>query len=132
MSKGGRSYSDQSYGSIKQMQFGPNTIGTIAAGNLTTFVATEPITVTDWAINNLALGTGGAATFVLYKNSTTALGTIILAGTHAKDSAHAGSVTETSLTAGDTLDFYVGLATTSIGGVIARVKYRETFEVGNN
>lgn len=127
-----RTYSDPSYGAKHEMQFGPVTIGTTAAGNLVTWVCTEPITVTDWAINNLALGTGGPATFVLYKNSTTALGTITLAGTHAKDSAHPGSVTSTSLTAGDTLDFYVGLATTSIGGVVARVQYRETYEAGDN
>ena len=69
-SKGGRSYSDQSYGSMKTFTFGAITAGTRATALVDSFVPMNPITVVDWFVSNSTLGTGGSSQWVLAATSS--------------------------------------------------------------
>ena len=137
MSKGGRSYSDHTYGSKKVFSFARVSMGTRAANTLVVqagiFTAMHPITVTDWNIVCDATGsTGGTSSWVLKKN-TTAIGTLAFVADPTAGTTVEGSISEVSLTAGDTLNLYSYLSTGSpVPFVTARVEYRETFEVGDN
>ena len=134
-SKGGRSYSDPSYGSVKTLTFGVVTAGTRATAIVDAFTAMNPITILDWSMSNSTLGTGGSSQWVLAatsSNGTAALGTIIFVGTHAAGAEVSGTATETSIPTGGALHLYSVLSTAASLTVKAVVTYRETFDVSDN
>lgn len=135
-SKGGRSYSDQSYGSVKVLTpFTQVTAGTRATALVDSHKVMNPITVLDWNMVNTTLGTGGSSQWVLAAtsdNGTAALGTLIFVGTHAIGASVDGSVTETTVAAGGRLDLYSVLSTAAGLTVKANVSYREAFDVSDN
>ena len=134
-SKGGRSYSDPSYGSVKSMVIGPYTAGTRATAIVDGITAMNPITVLDWNLSNSTLGTGGSSQWVLAATSsvgTAALGTIIFVGTHAAGAVIDGSLTETNVPTGGALHLYSVLSTAAALTVSARITYRERFDVSDN
>lgn len=137
-SQGGRSYSDQSYGSVKTLTFGVVTAGTRATAIVDGFTPMVPIKVLDWNMSNTTLGTGGSSQWVLAAtsaNGTAALGTIIFVGTHAAGAVVAGStgnVASASIPSGGALHFYSVLSTSAGLTVTATVSYRETFDVSDN
>lgn len=133
MSKGGRSYSDPSYGSKKILNFTQVTCGTRAtAANVATISVMHPITITDWNITATVAGSGATSQWTL-KKGTTALGTLTFATNATAGAVVEGSVTETSLTAGDVLVLGSVLSTADPSQTcLASVEYRETFEVGDN
>lgn len=134
-SKGGRSYSDQSYGSVKTITFGVVTAGTRATAIVDAFSPMNPITVLDWNMSNSTLGTGGSSQWVLAATSasgTAALGTIIFVGTHAAGAVVEGTVTETTVDKGGKLHLYSVLSTAAGLTVTAQVTYRETFVATDN
>lgn len=136
MSKGGRTYSDPSYGSKKLFSFARVSMGTRSDDALVTeagiLTVMHPIRITDWNIICDATGDGGTSQWVL-KKGTTALGTLNFVTNPTAGTTVEGSVTETSLTAGDTLRLY---SATSVADpapfATARVEYREVFEDGDN
>lgn len=135
MSKGGRSYSDPSYGSVKQISFTERTAGTRATALVQSIKLMNPITVTDWNLSNTTLGTGGSSQWVLAAtsaNGTAALGTAIFVGTHAAGFTLDGSLTETTIAAGGTLDLYSVLSTAAGLVITPTVRYREAFDAGDN
>ena len=128
----GRSYSDPSYGEKHVFSFARCSMGTRSDGATVPeagiFTAMDPITVTDWNIVCDATGDGGTSVWVLCKG-TTALGTLAFVTNPTAGTTVEGSLTETSLTAGDTLCLYSGTSVADPAPfVIARVEYRETFE----
>jgi hypothetical protein len=135
-SKGGRSYSDQSYGSVKTLTFGVVTAGTRATAIVDGFTAMNPITIVDWSMANTTLGTGGSSQWVLAatsSNGTSALGTIIFVGTHAAGAVVSGSVaTETTIPTGGALHLYSVLSTAAALTVNTIVSYREAFVASDN
>lgn len=135
-SKGGRSYSDPSYGSVKTLTFGVVTAGTRATAIVDGFTAMNPITVLDWAMSNSTLGTGGSSQWVLAatsSNGTSALGTIIFVGTHAAGAVVSGSIaTETTIPTGGSLHLYSVLSTAAALTLCTTVSYREAFVVSDN
>lgn len=137
-SKGGRSYSDQSYGSVKTLTFGVVTAGTRATAIVDQFRAMVPIKVLDWNISNTTLGTGGSSQWVLAAtsaNGTAALGTIIFVGTHAAGATVEGSVSDVAsgtLPAGGALHLYSVLSTAASLTVVSSVSYRESFDASDN
>ena len=135
-SKGGRSYSDPSYGSIKTFTFGVVAAGTRATAIVDGLTAMNPITVIDWSMSNSTLGTGGSSQWVLAatsSNGTSALGTIIFVGTHAAGAVVSGSVaTETTVPTGGSIHLYSVLSTAAGLTVQAVVSYREAFVVSDN
>ena len=134
-SKGGRSYSDQSYGSVKTLTFGAVTAGTRATAIVDGFTAMNPITIVDWSMGNTTLGTGGSSQWVLAatsSNGTSALGTIIFVGTHAAGAEVSGSVTESTIPTGGALHLYSVLSTAAALTVRAVVSYREAFVASDN
>ena len=137
-SKGGRSYSDQSYGSVKTLTFGVVAAGTRATAIVDGFVPMGPITVVDWAMSNTTLGTGGSSQWVLAAtsaNGTAALGTIIFVGTHAAGAVVSGSVSDVAsatIPTGGALHLYSVLSTAAALTVEATVSYRESFVVNDN
>lgn len=137
-SKGGRSYSDQSYGSVKTLTFGVVTAGTRATAIVDSFVPMAPITIVDWAISNTTLGTGGSSQWVLAatsSNGTAALGTIIFVGTHAAGAVVSGSVSDVAsatIPTGGALNLYSVLSTAASLTVETVISYRESFVVNDN
>lgn len=137
-SKGGRTYSDPSYGSVKSMVLGPYTAGTRATAIVGQVTAMNPIKVLDWNMMNSTLGTGGSSQWVLAatsSNGTAALGTIIFVGTHAAGAVVDGSVSDVAsatIPTGGALHLYSVLSTAAGLTVEARVTYRETFDVSDN
>lgn len=138
-SKGGRSYSDQSYGSVKSAEpFAGNiTAGTRATALVDSYKVMNPITVLDWNITNTTLGTGGSSQWVLAAtsaNGTAALGTIIFVGTHAAGAVVNGSVTGTacSVATDGTLNLYSVLSTAAGLTITPHIVYREYFDVSDN
>lgn len=138
-SKGGRSYSDPSYGSVKTMQpFDQVTAGTRATALVSSHKAMHPITVLDWNIVNTTLGTGGSSQWVLAAtsaNGTAALGTIIFVGTHAIGAVVDGSASDVAaatVATGGTLDLYSVLSTAAGLTLQTSVSYRERFDVSDN
>ncbi len=137
-SKGGRSYSDQSYGSVKVKTFGPYTAGTRATALVDRWVAMNNIAIVDWNTSNSTLGTGGSSQWSLSatsSNGTAALGTLIYVGTHAAGATVEGSVTETATTiipTGGAIDIYSVLSTAAGLTVTFNVSYRESFLSSDN
>ena len=134
-SKGGRSYSDDSYGSVKSFTFGVVTAGTRATAVVDSFSPMNPITVLDWNMSNTTLGTGGSSQWVLAATSsegTSALGTIIFVGTHAAGAVTEGTATETNVAKGGKVHLYSVLSTAAGLTVTAQVTYRERFDVSDN
>lgn len=137
-SKGGRTYSDPSYGSVKSLIFGPYTAGTRATAIVGQITAMNPIKILDWNMMNSTLGTGGSSQWVLAatsSNGTAALGTIIFVGTHAAGAVVDGSasdVASATIPTGGALHLYSVLSTAAALTVEARVTYRETFDVSDN
>jgi len=132
-SKGGRSYSDQSYGSVKTIELGPFTAGTRATAIVSQVQAMNPITIIDWNMVNSTLGTGGSSQWVLAAtsaNGTAALGTIIFVGTHAAGAVVSGSVSDVAsatLPTGGALHLYSVLSTAAALTLEAVITYREAF-----
>jgi hypothetical protein len=134
-SKGGRSYSDPSYGSVKTLTFGVVAAGTRATAIVDGFTAMNPITILDWSMSNSTLGTGGSSQWVLAatsSNGTAALGTIIFVGTHAAGAVVSGTATETTIPTGGALHLYSVLSTAAALTVSAVVTYREAFVATDN
>lgn len=135
-SKGGRSYSDASYGSIKTLTMGVVTAGTRATAIVEGFAPMNPITIIDWEMSNTTLGTGGSSQWVLAAtsaNGTSALGTIIFVGTHAAGAVVNGSIaTEATIPTGGALHLYSILSTAAALTVSAKVSYREAFDATDN
>lgn len=134
-SKGGRSYSDPSYGSVKTVTFGVVTAGTRATAIVDSFSPMNPITILDWNMSNSTLGTGGSSQWVLAATSsegTAALGTIIFVGTHAAGVVVEGTATETNVAKAGKVHFYSVLSTAAGLTVTAQVTYRERFDVSDN
>lgn len=136
-SKGGRSYSDQSYGSIKTLTIWQGSTGTRATALVSRFTAMNPMTIIDWYQSNSVLGTGGSSQWVLAAtsaNGTSALGTIIWVGTHDAGAVASGSVaTEVTIPTGGALDLYSVLATASPTPIVTTIiSYREAFVVSDN
>jgi len=132
-SKGGRSYSDPSYGSVKTKTFGPYTAGTRATALVDRWVPMNPVTIIDWNTSNSTLGTGGSSQWSLSAtsaNGTAALGTIIYVGTHGAGATVDGSVSSVAsatIPSGGALDLYSILSTAAGLTVSFNVTYRETF-----
>ena len=136
-SKGGRSYSDPSYGSVKTLTMWQGSAGTRATELISRFTAMNPITVVDWYQSNSVLGTGGSSQWVLAStssNGTSALGTIIWVGTHGAGAVNNGSVaTEVTIPTGGALDLYSVLSTASPSPIFTVVvSYREAFDASDN
>jgi len=135
-SKGGRTYSDPSYGSVKTMQFsGVITAGTRATAVVETIVPMNPITIVDWQITNTTLGTGGSSQWVLAATSaagTSAIGTIIFVGTHAANVNVEGSATETTVSTGGSINLYSIISTSAGLTLLPRISYREAFQASDN
>jgi len=134
-SKGGRSYSDQSYGGVHQVAYNQVTAGTRATALVASWKAMNPITVLDWNLSNATLGTGGSSQWVLAATSdsgTSALGTLVFVGTHGIGATLDGSITETEVAAGGTINLYSVLSTAADLGVTARFSYRERFVASDN
>lgn len=138
-SKGGRSYSDQSYGSMKTLTIWQGSAGTRATALVSRFTPMNPITVVDWYQSNSVLGTGGSSQWVLAvtsANGTGALGTSIWVGTHDAGAVLNGSITEVgscTIPSGGALDLYSVLATASPSPILTVVvSYREAFTVSDN
>lgn len=129
----GRNYADPSYGSKKAISFTQVTAGTRATALVESIKMAHPITVVGWNMDNTTLGTGGSSGWVLYKNGTTAIGTISWTGTHALGVTLVGTaVVTTNLSTGDTLDLSSVLSTAAGLTLRANVFYRENFELGDN
>ena len=137
-SKSGRSYSDQSYGSMKVAQFAfTGSGGTRPTAVVSTFTPMNPITVVDWQMTNTVLGTGGSSQWVLAATSasgTAALGTIIFVGTHAANVTIEGSVaTERTVDTAGSLNLYSVLSTADPNlAFTTKFSYREAFQVSDN
>jgi|GEM_PF-7118848 len=134
-SKGGRSYSDQSYGSVKSLTLGPYTAGTRATAIVDQVKAMNPITIVDWNLTNSTLGTGGSSQWVLAAtsaNGTSALGTAIFVGTHAAGAVVDGSLTETTIPTGGALHLYSVLSTAANLTVTVNILYRDAFDASDN
>ena len=133
-----RTYSDPSYGSLKNQQLGGNlTAGTRATAIVASQKVMSPITVLDWNMVNCTLGTGGSSQWVLAAtsaNGTTALGTIIFVGTHAARASVDGAVTGTSanVATGGVLNLYSVLSTAADLNLTTNIQYRETFVVSDS
>lgn len=137
-SKGGRSYSDPSYGSVKVKTFGPYTAGTRATALVDRWVPMTPVSIIDWNTSNSTLGTGGSSQWSLSatsSNGTAALGTLIYVGTHAAGATIEGSITETGTTeipTGGAVDLYSVLSTAAGLTVSFNISYRERFVSSDN
>jgi hypothetical protein len=133
-SKGGRTYSDPSYGSIKQFEFSTLTTGTRGSALVQTWTPMNPVTILDWNISCHTLGTGGNQAFTLAATSsiaTTALGTITMA-TNAIGAVVAGTCTETTIAAGGALHLYSVEGTGASLSITPIVSYREAFLITDN
>lgn len=138
-SKGGRSYSDQTYGSIKTLTIWQGSTGTRATAVVSRFTAMNPMSVVDWYQSNSVLGTGGSSQWVLAAtsaNGTAALGTVVWVGTMDAGSVLNGSITEvvsSTIPTGGALDLYSVLSTASPTPIVTVVvSYREAFVVNDN
>ena len=133
-SKGGRSYSDPSYGSVKVFSFSTLVTGTRGAALVQTWEPMNPVTILDWNISCHTLGTGGNQAFTLAATSslgTAALGTITMA-TNAIGAVVDGTCTETSIAKGGVLHLYSVAGTGADLSITPNVTYRETFVVDDN
>ena len=140
-SKGGRTYSDPSYGSVKTAAIQwTGTFGTRATALIANWVPMNPISVIDWQMQSTVAGTTGGCSFVLAATSsegTAALGTITF-GTSgalgASNSVQEGTCTETKVAKGGVIHLYSVLGTVDPTMAFANpiFSYRETFNVSDN
>ena len=134
-SKGGRSYSDPSYGSVKTFSFTSIAAGTRATAIADVWRPMNPVSILDWNMVCETLGTGGPSIWVLAATSgsgTAALGTITWTGTHAIGAVTDGTCTETVVAKGGAVHLYSILSTAASLYLTAVVTYREAFDVGDN
>ncbi len=141
MSQGGRSYSDPSYGSIKELPIGE--VGalngtTTAASTVAVHTFMAPTRVTDVNGRVIAGGTDAAVISLIIGKSAAGTGAVSAIGTmalstHAVDTVIDGSLTATNFSAGDDIVIQRSNGTsTSVLDVAPVIKYIETFEVGDN
>lgn len=138
-SKGGRSYSDPTYGSVKTMKFSfAGSTGTRTTAVISTIKPMTPISVIDWQMTANAAGAAGSMDFVICATSsigTSALGTITFSGTNAANTTVDGSVTtEAAVAAGGAINLYSVLGTCDPASTFfaPTISYRETFVVSDN
>ena len=134
-SKGGRTYSDPSYGSVKTFTFTSIAAGTRATAIVDVWRPMNPVSILDWNMMSETLGTGGSSQWVLAATSgsgTVALGTITFTGTHAIGAVVDGTCTETHVCKGGAVHLYSILSTAQTLYLTAVVTYREQFDVGDN
>jgi len=134
-SKGGRTYSDPTYGSVKTITLGPITAGTRATVVVSQWMPMNPVSILDWNMVNSTLGTGGSSQWVLAATSgsgTAALGTCIFVGTHAAGAVVSGTATETHVCKAGAVHLYSILSTAADLALTAIISYREQFDVGDN
>ena len=136
-----RTYSDQSYGSKKNLvMFATgSTVGTAAGtdleGSRTTVM--QPITATDWNLKYTAGGTTAGTKSLILNSSlagtgaNVAIGTIAL-GTNATNTLRDGALTETDLVTGDDLIISFDGTDAIVANVTATVQYREHFVTSDN
>ena len=132
MSKGGRTYSDPSYGSHKVMTFAQYTCGTRSAAVLEAQVITTPIRVV--AVSGVAgaAGSGSTSAWSVSKN-TTALGTLTFATNATAGAVANASITATDLAVGDRLVLASGTATADPNQTCkVSVEYYEIFDNSDN
>jgi len=132
MSKGGRTYSDPSYGSHKYIMFPRYTAGTRSAALMDSISVAGPIYVVGVQGVAAIAGSGSTSVWVVQKNST-AIGTLTFATNATAGTVVNASITAVALTSGDILNLRSGTATadpTQTAQII--VEYVETFEVGDN
>jgi len=132
MSKGGRSYSDPSYGSHKQLEFGQFTCGTRSAAILEAIVITTPIRVVAVSGVASAAGSGSTSAWSVSKN-TTALGTLTFATNATAGAVANATITATDLAVGDRLVLASGTATADPNQTCkVSVEYYEIFNNSDN
>jgi hypothetical protein len=137
----GRSYSDPSYGSKKELvteSTGALNGTAAAAAAVTAHTFMQPVKVTDWNGRVTVGGTdAGVISLIIGKSSAgtgafAAIGTMALS-THAVDTVIDASLTTTAFSAGDDLVVQRSLGTSTSALVITPVvQYTETFEAGDN
>lgn len=133
MPKGGRSYSDPSYGSHKQWSFQRVSMGTRAADTVELaagiFTAVSPCLLKRWKIVCSATGNGGTSTWIL-KKGTLALGTLSFVTNPTAGTVVSGTldVTNGTCAAGTVVYLYTGLSTADPAAfVTAALEYHELF-----
>jgi len=132
MSKGGRTYSDPSYGSHKQLEFGQFTCGTRSAAILEAIVITTPIRVVAVSGVASAAGSGSTSAWSVSKN-TTALGTLTFATNATAGAVANATITATDLAVGDRLVLASGTATADPNQTCkVSVEYYEIFSNSDN
>lgn len=140
MSQGGRSYSDPSYGSVKELPLRESGAlnGTAASSaELVRHTFMTPTRVTDWNLQFIAGGTNTNISVLVGKSAAgtgtvTNFGTIAI-GTQAIDTVKDGSVTATNFSSGDDLVISRSAGTsTSVENVAPVIKLIETFEASDN
>jgi hypothetical protein len=132
MSKGGRSYSDPSYGSHKFIQFPRYTAGTRSAALLDSISVATPIYVLGVQGVAAVAGSGSTSVWVVQKNAT-AIGTLTFATNATAGTVVNASVTPVALTSGDILNLRSGTSTADPAQTAQIfVEFVETFEVGDN
>ena len=138
----GRTYSDPSYGSKKTWSFERVTGGTRPADTAIldagVFTAMEPLTITAMNYTIDALGTGGTtgtSTWILKKNVTAALGTLITGASYSAGTSQRVEITGTNAicSVGDDIYIYSGIGTAStLGFVVMSIEYVERFLDSDN
>ena len=133
MSKGGRSYSDPSYGSHKQITFGLYSCGTRSAAILESIVVTTPISVIGVSAVATVAGSGSTSAWSVSKN-TTAIGTLTFAtNATAGAVANVAAFTPVACAVGDRLVLASGTATADPNqNCRVSVEYYESFSVSDN
>ena len=133
MSKGGRSYSDPSYGSHKSITFGLYSCGTRSAAILEAIVVNTPMDVIGISAVATVAGSGSTSAWSVSKN-TTAIGTLTFAtNATAGAVANVAAFTPVSCDVGDRLVLASGTATADPNqNCRVSVEYYETFDVSDN
>ncbi len=133
-----RTYSDPSYGSKKSIELLDTAAlnGTAAAATDQVYTVMAPITVTDWNVRVTTAGSGTLRNVILGKSlggtgTVTAIGTIAV-GTASADTVKDGTVTSTSLVAGDDLVVQIAGTGATVAVVAPVVQYVEKFVVSDS
>jgi hypothetical protein len=136
MSKGGRSYSDPSYGSHKSMTFQQFSCGTRSAAILDAIVVNTPMKVIGISGVAAFAGSGSTSAWAVCKN-TTALGTLTFATNATAGAVANATVTTTAASVicavGDRLTLQSGTQTADPNQTCkVSVEYYELFDVSDN
>jgi hypothetical protein len=132
----GRTYSDPSYGSRKTIELPETAVmnGTGTATSLDSKIKLMyPVTIKGFNLATTTAGTGAAPGDVVLGYETggtgsfTEIGTATLTGTQAVKTNIDGSVTETNLSADDTLSVVLDGTAQDVSTVIPRVELIERF-----